>query len=116
MIARAFDTSQRPTSPVRAHEIATQLAIRALRCLCSIAKGLQAPVDLDSDEESTQVDAGRDLERIHTDIIVSIYFIDCVYHVRSTIKRNVIFDTESMIVESLSRCINRSIYLLYNVG
>ncbi|KAI0976037.1 armadillo-type protein [Xylaria arbuscula] len=69
MIFRAFDLSQRPTSPVIAHEVALQLAIRALRCLCSVAKGLQAPVDLESDDEATQADANQELERIHADIV-----------------------------------------------
>ncbi|KAF2965766.1 hypothetical protein GQX73_g7790 [Xylaria multiplex] len=69
IIFRAFEISQRPSSPVLAHEVASQLAIRALRCLCSIAKGLQAPVDLDSDDESTQMGSSPDLERIHADII-----------------------------------------------
>ncbi|KAI0526345.1 armadillo-type protein [Xylaria bambusicola] len=69
MVFRAYDISQRPTSPVLAHEVALQFAVRALRCLCSIAKGLQAPVDLDSDDESVQVETRRDLERIHADII-----------------------------------------------
>ncbi len=80
MIFRAFDISQRPTSPVLAHEVASQLAIRALRCLCSIAKGLQAPVDLDFDDESTQAGISQDLERIHADITVSTYFISCENH------------------------------------
>ncbi|KAI3336562.1 armadillo-type protein [Xylariaceae sp. AK1471] len=69
MIFRAFDIAQHPTSPVLAHEVALQLAIRALRCLCSIAKGLQAPVDLDSDDDSAQSGISQDLERIHADII-----------------------------------------------
>lgn len=69
MILRAFDIAQRPNSPVLAHEAALQLAIRALRCLCSIAKGLQAPVDLDSDDESSQANASQDLDLIHADII-----------------------------------------------
>ncbi|KAI0458355.1 armadillo-type protein [Xylaria acuta] len=69
MILRAFDISQRPISQVPAHEVALQLAIRSLRCLCSIAKGLQAPVDLDSDDESAPTGISRDLERIHVDII-----------------------------------------------
>ncbi|KAI1431402.1 armadillo-type protein [Xylaria sp. CBS 124048] len=68
MICRAFDATQHQTSPVLAHEAALNLAIRALRCLCSIAKGLQAPVDLDSDEESTLTSTGQNLERIHADI------------------------------------------------
>ncbi|KAI1757444.1 armadillo-type protein [Xylaria castorea] len=68
MIIRAFDVSQRPTSPIPAHEVALQLAIRALRCLCSISKGLQAPVDLDSDDESPQPVTNPELERIHMDI------------------------------------------------
>lgn len=56
-----------------------QLAIRSLRCLCSIAKGVQAPQDLDSEDESAQTGIGQrlainqDLERIHTDIIVSTF-------------------------------------------
>ncbi|KAI0400949.1 armadillo-type protein [Xylaria palmicola] len=69
VIFRAFDISQRPISPVLAHEVALQLAIRALRCLSSIAKGLQAPVDLDSDDESTQAGISQNLERIHADIV-----------------------------------------------
>ncbi|GAP86497.1 putative ARM repeat-containing protein [Rosellinia necatrix] len=69
MVFRAFDISQRPTSPVLAHEVALQLAIRALRCLCSVARGLQAPVDLDSDDEPPQDIVSQDLERIHRDII-----------------------------------------------
>ncbi|KAI0874727.1 armadillo-type protein [Hypoxylon argillaceum] len=69
MVLRAFDISQRPTSPILAHEIALQLAIRSLRCLCSIAKGLQAPMDLETDDESVQTSISQDLERIHTDII-----------------------------------------------
>ncbi|KAI1189881.1 armadillo-type protein [Nemania serpens] len=75
MVLRAFDISQRPTSPILAHEVALQLAIRSLRCLCSIAKGVQAPQDLDSEDESTQTGASQrlaisqDLERIHNDII-----------------------------------------------
>ncbi|KAJ2989104.1 hypothetical protein NUW58_g3638 [Xylaria curta] len=69
MILRAFDISQGPASPVLAHEVALQLAIRALRCLCSVAKGLQAPVDLDSDDESTPMPISPDLERIHADVI-----------------------------------------------
>ncbi|KAI0476988.1 armadillo-type protein [Xylaria cf. heliscus] len=69
MVFRAFDTPQPPTSPVLAHDVALQLAIRALRCLCSIAKGLQAPVDLDSDDEFAQTGISQDLERIHADIM-----------------------------------------------
>ncbi|KAI0443870.1 armadillo-type protein [Xylaria telfairii] len=69
MIFRAFDISQRPVSPVLAHEVALQLAIRALRCLCSIAKGLQAPIDLDSDDEFAQTKMSHDIERIHADVI-----------------------------------------------
>ncbi|GAW24311.1 hypothetical protein ANO14919_138950 [Xylariales sp. No.14919] len=68
MVFRAFDISQRPTSPILAHEVASLLAIRALRCLCSVAKGLQAPVDLDSDDESTLAGSSRDLEQVHADI------------------------------------------------
>lgn len=79
MVLRAFDISQRPTSPVLAHEVALQLAIRSLRCLCSIARGVQVPQDLDSEDESAQTGVSQrlaisqDLERIHTDIIVSTF-------------------------------------------
>ncbi|KAI1129600.1 armadillo-type protein [Nemania abortiva] len=69
MVLRAFDISERPASPVLAHEVALQLAIRSLRCLCSIAKGLQAPVDLETDDEAVQTNTSQDLERIHLDII-----------------------------------------------
>ncbi|KAI8635027.1 armadillo-type protein [Xylariaceae sp. FL1651] len=69
MIFRAFDVSQRPVSPVLAHEVALQLAVRALRCLCSIAKGLQAPVDLDSDDDSGQTSINQDLVQVHIDIM-----------------------------------------------
>ncbi|KAI1812852.1 armadillo-type protein [Poronia punctata] len=69
VIFRAFDLSQRPTSPVPAHEVALQLAIRALRCLCSIAKGLQSPVELDSDEDNSQTANSQTLGNIHTDIM-----------------------------------------------
>ncbi|KAI2642789.1 armadillo-type protein [Xylaria nigripes] len=68
MIFRAFDISQRQASPVLAHEAALNLAIRALRCLSSIAKGLQAPVDLDSDDESSETDISPKLEQIHADV------------------------------------------------
>ncbi|KAJ8129443.1 hypothetical protein O1611_g4189 [Lasiodiplodia mahajangana] len=68
MVLRAFDIPYRPVSPVLAHDVALQLAIRSLRCLCSIAKGLQAPVDLESDD-AIQANTSRDLEQIHSDII-----------------------------------------------
>ncbi|KAI1174164.1 armadillo-type protein [Nemania sp. FL0916] len=69
MVLRAFDVSERPASSVSAHEVALQLSIRSLRCLCSIAKGLQAPVDLDLDEDSTQAGISQELDQIHTDIM-----------------------------------------------
>ncbi|KAI1826185.1 armadillo-type protein [Xylaria intraflava] len=68
IIRRAFDASQRLSAPVLAHEAALNLAVRALRCLCSIAKGLQAPVDLDSDDESAPAGISQSFEQIHADI------------------------------------------------
>jgi hypothetical protein len=69
---RAFDISQRPKFPVvPAHEVALQLAIRALRCLCSIAKGLQAPLDIDTDDDESDVESSfQAFGAIHADIVV----------------------------------------------
>ncbi|KAI1268616.1 armadillo-type protein [Xylariaceae sp. FL1019] len=69
VIFRAFDVSQRPPSPMLAHEVALQLAIRALHCLCSIAKGLQAPVDIESEDAPSNSSLDHSLERIHGDIM-----------------------------------------------
>ncbi|KAH8653657.1 armadillo-type protein [Xylariales sp. PMI_506] len=72
IMARAYDVAQRPTAVVASLEVSLQLAIRALRCLLSIAKGLQSPtesvVDLDTEQNgSAQINA--DLAQIQTDII-----------------------------------------------
>ncbi|CAJ2505947.1 Uu.00g000770.m01.CDS01 [Anthostomella pinea] len=69
MVSRAFDVSQRPTAPVLADDTSLQLAIRALRCLASIAKGLQAPVDLDAGDDDIQTARNTDLEQVHVDIM-----------------------------------------------
>ncbi|KAI1638832.1 armadillo-type protein [Biscogniauxia mediterranea] len=69
VINRAFDITQRPTGPVTAHDVSLQLAIRALRCLCSIAKGFQAPVDLDSDESNGEEPLDPDLDQVQADIM-----------------------------------------------
>ncbi|KAI1479635.1 ARM repeat-containing protein [Daldinia eschscholtzii] len=73
VIIRAYDFTQRPDAPVPASEIALNLAVRALRCLCSVAKGIQAPsealVDLDADEQGTQVLSNTNFEQIQVDIM-----------------------------------------------
>lgn len=71
-ILRAYDLAQRPTAEVPAAEVSLQLAIRALRCLISMAKGLQAPtesVDLDAGYDSPQMPADANLNQIHVDIM-----------------------------------------------
>lgn len=79
MIIRAYDFAQRPDAPVPASEISLNLATRALRCLCSIAKGIQAPsealVDLEADDEGTQASSISDLQQIQVDIMVSMFCI-----------------------------------------
>jgi len=79
---RAFDISQRPKFPVlSAHEVALQLAIRALRCLCSIAKGLQAPLDIDTDDDESDVESSfQAFGGIHADIIVSFLLSACPFN------------------------------------
>ncbi|KAI1497513.1 armadillo-type protein [Biscogniauxia marginata] len=72
VIYRAFDITQRPTAPVTAPEVALQLAIRALRCLCSIAKGFQAPVDLDSDENNSETPGDLYLDHTHGEIMSTL--------------------------------------------
>ncbi|KAI0382663.1 ARM repeat-containing protein [Hypomontagnella monticulosa] len=71
--ARAYDFTQRPAGPVLASEVALQLAIRALRCISSIAKGLQAPsetlIDLESDDDGTQTPKEMNLDQIHINIM-----------------------------------------------
>ncbi|KAI1760147.1 ARM repeat-containing protein [Hypoxylon sp. FL1150] len=73
IVARAFDSTQRPTVPVPVAEVSLQLAIRALRCLCSIAKGFQAPneapVDLDSEDDISQAPTNPNMNRIHIEIM-----------------------------------------------
>ncbi|KAI2630597.1 ARM repeat-containing protein [Hypoxylon sp. NC1633] len=73
MVVRAYDLNQRPATPMSAPEIALQLAIRALRCLCSIAKGLQAPsdapVDLEAEDASAQVPTSTTLNQTHVEIM-----------------------------------------------
>ncbi|KAI0840494.1 ARM repeat-containing protein [Hypoxylon sp. FL0890] len=71
-IVRAYDLSQRPTAEVPTSEVSLQLAIRALRCLSSIAKGLQAPtesVDLETGDDGPQAPTDSNLNQIHVDIM-----------------------------------------------
>ncbi|KAI0181051.1 ARM repeat-containing protein [Hypoxylon sp. FL1284] len=73
IIAQAYGLAQRPTSPVPTLEVSLQLAIRALRCLSSIAKGLQAPnealIDLDSENEFPQELTNTDMDKAHVEIL-----------------------------------------------
>ncbi|KAI8963555.1 ARM repeat-containing protein [Daldinia sp. FL1419] len=73
VIVRAYDFAQRPDTPVPASEISLNLAIRALRCFCSIAKGIQAPsealVDLESDDEAAQMSSNADMEQIQAEVM-----------------------------------------------
>ncbi|KAL7627124.1 member of the karyopherin-beta [Parahypoxylon ruwenzoriense] len=63
----------RPVVPVLALETSLQLAIRALRCLSSIAKGLQAPseapVDLVTEDDGTQVQEDTTLSQTQIGIM-----------------------------------------------
>ncbi|KAI1412971.1 ARM repeat-containing protein [Hypoxylon sp. FL1857] len=71
-ILRAYDLNQRPTAEVPTSEVSLQLAIRALRCLSSIAKGLQAPtesVDLDAGYDSPETPTDPNLNQIHVDVM-----------------------------------------------
>ncbi|KAI0022088.1 armadillo-type protein [Xylariomycetidae sp. FL0641] len=70
VVLRAWDVGSRPPTPIPAHVVAQELAIRALRCLCSVAKGLQAPVDLDStDDDSAALSTNADIEQAHIEIM-----------------------------------------------
>ncbi|KAI1338073.1 armadillo-type protein [Xylariaceae sp. FL0016] len=85
LIPRGFDLSQRPVAPVLAHDLSLQLAIRALRCLSSIAKGLQAPVDLDSDDDNKAIGADSGLEQIHMDIVSILVQLKDLFSVNSEV-------------------------------
>ncbi|KAI1094600.1 ARM repeat-containing protein [Rostrohypoxylon terebratum] len=72
-LIRAYDLAERPVEAVRTSEVAQQLAIRALQCLSSIAKGLQspieAPIDLDTDDGASQAPISTDLNQIQIEIM-----------------------------------------------
>lgn len=74
IIFRAYDRLDYPAAPVTSIEVAVLVAIRALRCLCSVAKGLQALTesaeDLDSGEEDRPMSSFPDVTQIHVDIMV----------------------------------------------
>lgn len=59
-------------------EVAVLVAIRALRCLCSIAKGFQAPTesvdDLESGDETPPTSNFPDVAQMHIDIMVRVAF------------------------------------------
>ena len=42
-IERAYDRSELPDEPIASLQVSLLIAIRALHCLCSLAKGIQAP-------------------------------------------------------------------------
>ncbi|KAI0127513.1 armadillo-type protein [Xylariales sp. AK1849] len=73
VLVRAYDIAQRPTAPIASSEVSLQIAIRALRCLLGIAKGLQSPseavVDLEAEQDSTSTPSNLELEQIQRDII-----------------------------------------------
>lgn len=60
-------------------EVAVLVAIRALRCLCSVAKGLQAlnesAEDLESGEEARTLSNFPDVAQMHVDIMVRMALI-----------------------------------------
>ena len=76
MLARAYDRADFPEEPVTSIEVSVLVAIRALRCLCSIAKGLQAPTefaeDLESSDEAAVSSSFTDISQMHIDIMVNI--------------------------------------------
>ncbi|KAI2471692.1 ARM repeat-containing protein [Annulohypoxylon bovei var. microspora] len=72
-MVRAYDLAQRPVEEVPTSDVSLQLAIRALRCLSSIAKGLQspteAPVDLETSDGSAQAPANTELSQVQVEIM-----------------------------------------------
>ena len=62
--------------PPSSIEVSVLVATRALRCLCSIAKGLQAPTelaeDLESGDEAAVASSFVDVSQMHIDIMVNI--------------------------------------------
>ncbi|KAK7934986.1 hypothetical protein PG985_000481 [Apiospora marii] len=83
-VMRAFDLNQLPTHPVPGHEVALQVAVRALRCLLGAAKGLQSPSDtpinLDADETSITVKISPELEQIQTNIMSVLAQTKATFH------------------------------------
>ncbi|RYP32800.1 hypothetical protein DL768_011123 [Monosporascus sp. mg162] len=78
VISRAYDRADYPTTPVTSIEVSVLVAIRALRCLCSIAKGLQglseSADDLDPGEEARSVSSFPDVAQMHVDIMLKDQF------------------------------------------
>ncbi|KAH9903711.1 armadillo-type protein [Xylariomycetidae sp. FL2044] len=53
LVWRAWELYEQPTGPAAtASDTSIELAIRAARCLCNAAKGFQAPVDLDFEDDT----------------------------------------------------------------
>ncbi|KAI5855601.1 armadillo-type protein [Durotheca rogersii] len=73
VIPRAYDIAQHPAAPVSAVEVSLQLAIRALRCLSNIAKGLQAPtdgpIDLDTEDDGFRPSPDVNPTQTHVNIM-----------------------------------------------
>ncbi|KAK8004325.1 hypothetical protein PG989_004044 [Apiospora arundinis] len=83
-VIQSFDSNQRPSQQVSAHEVALQVAVRALRCLLGAAKGLQSPSDspinLDADESSMTVKTSPELEQLQTNIMNVLAQIKATFH------------------------------------
>jgi hypothetical protein len=69
ILVRAYDLSERPTTSVPSSEVSLEVAVRALRCLVAIAKGLQAPVDLDAADDGSLAHINPDLDQIQREIM-----------------------------------------------
>lgn len=70
--------------PTPAPAVALQLAIRALRCLHSIAKGLQAPFDVDALEGSeAEIDTDKSpaITQIQQELMVSRLSKTTCFHI-----------------------------------
>ncbi|RYO84260.1 hypothetical protein DL764_009357 [Monosporascus ibericus] len=78
IMSRAYDRADHPATPVTSVEVSVLVAIRALRCLCSIAKGLQglseSADDLDPGEEARPVSSFPGVAQMHIDIMLKDVF------------------------------------------
>ena len=76
MLLQAYDKAEVPREAVSSLQVSVLIALRALRCLCSLAKGLQAPTEeienLDSDEEHEKSPKFPNLDQLHANIMVCL--------------------------------------------